>query len=458
MTAGKKALILFLFLLSTLPGLAQLQSVYTFQKDDTVLKRKLYERSVQKKDELVNLLGKDHKDEYKKAYERRLKEVKELLLSPSTVTDSFAHNYLQSIVNRIITANPELKGIDARVVFTRDWWPNAYSIGEGTIAMNAGLLVFMNNEAELAFALCHELAHYYLDHSGTAIKKYITTINSKEYQDELKRLSKEEYRVNEQLEKFAKTLVFDNRRHSRDKEAEADRQAFFFFKRTGYDGMAIRTSLEMLDKVDDSSLFKPLDLQQMFTFNEYAFKQKWIKKESVIFGAMGEDDGSGLTKKEKDSLKTHPDCAIRITLLADSMKLVKGKNFLVDEKAFNKLKEDFIAEMAELSYDYESLSRNLYFGLQLLQEEKYKPLGILTVVRALNLIYEKQKEHKIGLVVSVESKYFPEDYNLLLRLLNRIRLDEIAALSYYFGARHQATMHGYEGFEEELNKAKKYMN
>lgn len=454
MIAGKKVLILFLVLLP-LYGLAQLQPVYSFQKDDSLLKQKMYDISASKNSQLISSLGKENKDDYKKIYDERLKNIKELLLSRRTVTDSVAHNYLQAVLNRIIAANPELKGTDARVVFTRDWWPNAYSMGDGTIAFNAGLLILMRNEAELAYVLCHELAHYYLDHSGLAIRKYVSTVNSDEFQKELKRLSREDYRVNEQLEKLAKKMVFDNRRHSRDKEAEADRQAFIFLKRTGYSGMGIKTALQMLDRSDDTLLFRPLKLEELFSFNDYPFKPKWTRKESAIFGAMGEDDGSGLTKKEKDSLKTHPDCAKRISLLEDSINTLEGKDFLVDEKRFEQLKKDFFAEIAEHNYQNGNLGRNLYFSLQLLQQEAYRPLATVSVVRALNALYEAQKNHKIGLAVDTETRGYPEDYNLLLRLLNRVRLDEIASLAWYFGSAHQEGMKNYKGFEEEWNKAKK---
>lgn len=454
MMAGKKVLTLFLVMLPFY-GLAQLQPVYSFQKDDSLLKRQMYELSARKNSQLISSLGKENRDDYKKIYEERLDNIKDLLLSRRTVTDSVAHQYLQAVLNRIIAANPELKGTDARVVFTRDWWPNAYSMGDGTIAFNAGLLILLRNEAELAFVLCHELAHYYLDHSGLAIRKYVNTVNSDEFQKELRRLSKEQYRVNEQLENLAKKMVFDNRRHSRDKEAEADKQAFLFLKRTGYDGMGIKTALQMLDRSDDTLLFRPLKLEELFGFNDYPFKSKWTRKESAIFGAMGEDDGSGLTKKEKDSLKTHPDCSKRISLLEDSIITIKGKDFLVDEKRFEQLKKDFLAEIAEQNYRNGNFGRNLYFSLQLLQQETYRPMATVSVLRALNAIYEAQKNHKIGLAVDTETKGYPEDYNLLLRLLNRVRLDEIASLAWYFGSARQEGMKKYQGFEEEWNKARK---
>ena len=132
------------------------------------------------------------------------------------------------LIRRGWQANSNISTSQLRVVITRDWWPNAYSLGDGSLAINAGLLVFLENEAQLAFVLCHELAHFQLAHTSRSIREYVETINSESYQAELKRLSKETYRVNEQLEKLAKKFVFHTRRHRRDHEAEADRQALQF--------------------------------------------------------------------------------------------------------------------------------------------------------------------------------------------------------------------------------------
>ena len=438
---------------------AQLQPVYNFQQDDTVLKNNYYEKALQKKTSSINSLAEENKEEYKKIYENRFKEIEELFKSSRSLTAAEAHNYLQSVLQKIIVANPELKGLELRVVFSRDWWPNAYSMGEGTIVVNAGLLVFLANEAELAFVLCHELSHYYLDHSGKAIKKYVETVNSEELQKELKRLSKEEYRVNEQLGKLTQSLLFDSRKHSRNNEAEADMQAFRFMKNTGYDCHAVISTLQLLDKVDDSSFFKPLHIEQAFNFNEYPFKKKWIQKESAIFSQLDEND-SPLSAKEKDSLKTHPDCAKRIVLLGDSIKTTgnTGKLFQVNEPYFRQLKKDFIAEIAEQCYAGNNLSRNLYYSLSLLQTGENVPLTVYSIARCLNKLYEKQQQHTLGLAIDLENKRFPEDYNQLLRLLNKVRLDEIVSINYYFCRQRQELMKNYAGFAEEMNKAIRLKN
>jgi Peptidase family M48 len=436
------------------PVSGQQVTVYNFQQDDTLLKRTYYNQALEQKNSLVAGLDKQYKTDYKEIYEERFKAVGGLLLSNRNVTEPAANNYLQSILQKIILVNPELKGRTLRIVFTRDAWPNAYSMGEGTIVFNAGLLVFLHNEAELVFILCHELAHDYLNHGNNAIRQQVETVNSEDFKKEMKRLSKQEYRVGQQFEQLVKKLAFGNRRHSRTNEAAADAQALRFMKKTGYDCYASTTCLQLLDKVDDSALFKPLQLPAIFNFPEYAFRQRWIEKESAIFGQMNSDESPVLNKKEKDSLKTHPDCSQRIQLLQDSVKSVPaGKSFLVNETLFRQLQKDFIVEMTEQGFKNDQLGQHLYFSLLMLQNGANLPYTTYAVARCLNRIYLLQKEHRLGLSMDKEARGYPDDYNLLLRFADKLKLDELAELAYHFCRQHEAAMKAYPVFEKELAAA-----
>lgn len=445
------ALLFTFFICSLCKG--QLVPVYSFQQDDTLQKRKYFNEALDKKKQLIAGLQKEYIKDYKQAYEDMFEVVEDLLISPRSVTEKTADNYIKSIVAKIINANPELNGLDVRVIFSRDMPPNAYSIGDGTIAFNAGLFVFLGNEAEMAFVICHELAHYYLDHSRKRLDKYVAIANSDSLKREFKRLSKQEYKVAEQFEKLLKTFVFDIRRHSRDNEEEADRVGMQFLKKTGYSGNGFVTSMKLLDKIDDTALFTTLNLQKILSFPAYPFKERWIKKESVIFGALNPDDATGLTKKERDSLKTHPDCSKRILLLADSAATIKGSNFQVNEHYFKQLKEEFIPEIVEEVFKSGNISFNLYLSLQMLQDGKYNPLAIYSIARDLNLIYKHQKDHEMGLIIDSENKRHDEEYNLLIRMIYRMKLNEIAELNDSFCSYYQEQMKSYEGFTQEMKKA-----
>lgn len=435
---------------------AQLQPVFTFQKDDTSIKRKYFNEALQKKNTLVNSLAEKNKKDYKQAYDDMFDMVEELFISSRSVTEQAADKYIKAVAGKIIAANPELKGLDVRVVFSRDFFPNAYSIGDGTIAFNAGLFVYLENEAQMAFVISHELAHYYLNHSGQKLARYVTLKNSDSLKKEIKKLVKQEYGVMAQLEKLVKSLTFDIQRHSRDREEEADKVGLQFLKNSGYNGGAFVTTMELLDKIDDTAFFSPLKLPKVLSFPDYPFKERWIKKESSIFSAMNSDEASGLTQKERDSLKTHPDCSKRIALLSGEAQKIKGQHFLVDENLFRKLKQDFVPEIMEEIYWQGNIGYHLYQSLRMLQDNKYIPLAVYSITRDLNRLYEYQKNHELGLIIDTESRYSTENYNEFLRMLYRLRLNEIAELNTAFCFAYKNQMAGYEGFAAEMTKAVRY--
>jgi len=434
---------------------AKSQSSHIFWKDDSLLRKKYFDQSMQKKQALIAAVPKLYAKDYKEIYDHQFGEIQDLWTGTRAVTFPDVNNYLQSIVREIVAANPEIQKTDARVVFTRDGWPNAVSMGDGSIAINGGLFVFLHNEAELAFVICHELSHYYLDHTNKSIKRIVDHYNSEDFKKEMKRLSKQEYGAGKEIDELMKRLAFGSRRHGRENEKEADRQAFLFLKNTGYDCNGIISCLRLLNEVDDSSIYKPLIPEAVFNFDEYPFKRKWVQKESVLFGAMTGDDLSPFTTQEKDSLKTHPDCVERIFLLQDSVKKIKaGRKFLVDEHFFYRIRKDFFAEITEQEFKNDNLTHNLYNNLLMLQNDEYTSLAVYSVVRDLNILFQRQKNHKLG-DIEKETRGYPADYNLLLRIIDRLRLDEIAAINYFFCKKYESQMVGYEGFAEEKRKAQK---
>jgi len=453
---GKPYILLSLiFSIHHLCSHAQLKPVYHFQIDDSLQKKEYYIQASEQQRKLISSLGKEYREDYKYIYEGRFELVTELFNGTKTVTDQKVHQYLQQVLKDITDANPELKALTIRLFFSRDSWPNAYSIGEGTLLVNAGLFVYLENEAQLVYIICHELAHLYLDHSNKKIKKNVETLNSEAFKKEIKRISKQEYNAGRQLDSLIKNISYGFLRHSRENETEADQYALRFIKNTNYDSKAIISCLQLLDKVDDSSFYKPLVLEQVFNFNEYPFKKRWVQKESVLFGQMVNDD-SPLSAKEKDSLKTHPDCDKRIDLLRESVQsTTAGKFFITDESYFNQLKKDFLVEITEQLFKSNALSRNLYLSLQMLQQQENLQFAIFSVARCLNMLYEAQKNHWLGKATVKENREYTNDYNLLLRMIDRLKLDEIADLSYSFCRYYQVLMEGYEGFDNEFKKARK---
>ena len=437
---------------------AQQNPFYTFQTDDAILKKNWVQSIRMVKTSWLSKVNPSLKKDYEEIYKTHFEQIEKIINGKSSITAKEPHAYLQQVVTKIIKANPVLIADELRIFFTRDWWPNAYSMGDGSIAINAGLVIHMHNEAELAFVLCHELAHYYRAHTLQSVDNYVSVTNSPAFQNRLKELSKQQYGVNKELEKLSLNLIFNSRHHSRSKETEADLQAFSFFKNTGYNANGIVSLLQLLDTVDRATVFPKLNVQTILNFEGYPFKKKWIQEESAIFAKIQTQTADDKAK-EVDSFKTHPDCVVRIATLKDSVSSHNaGKNFLVDENYFQKLKEELLLEMIEHTYQSDNLSRNLYYNLQLLQQQKQSNLAAYFIVRDLNKLYEQQKKHKAGLLVDTENKFYAEDYNQLLRLLNRIRLDELAQMTRAFCNRYLSSLKDFQPVVEQINIAEKNNN
>jgi predicted Zn-dependent protease len=306
----------------------------------------------------------------------------------------------------------------------------------------------------------HELAHYYLHHHEKEMRAYVEKINDEQFQKKLKHISRQGYSVNQQLDDLLKTMVFDSRRHGRANEAEADEYALRFMKNTGYDCNAIKTCLQTLDDIDDTTYFtNPPAIQKELNFPAYPFKQSWITRQSSIFSAIKKDD-SPESQQEKDSLKTHPDCAQRILLFEShwTKDNEKRSSFLVNEEKFNELKRQLYYEMMEECYHEDELSRNLYYALELLENEPGNGFAIYSVVRCFNRLWYLQKNHQLLGSIEKEDPSFPAPYNLLLRMLDRLRLDEIVSLNTAFAAGYAEQMKTYPGFAAELDTLHKTNN
>jgi hypothetical protein len=211
----------------------------------------------------------------------------------------------------------------------------------------------------------------------------------------------------------------------------------------------------MLDTVDDSAFYGKLDIPLLLSFKEYPCKEKWIQNESSIFGQMKED-ASGLSQKEKDSLRTHPDCNKRIAAIRPLISGQKGNDqFLVDSAYFFQLQKRFSLEIIEQLYREENFTLYLYYALGLLQSKQERPYAIYSIARAMNSLYYAQLNHRIGLVTDKESRTQSSDYNLICRMVDRLRLHELAEFNYHLCKNFQSEMTDFTDFQKEFHQSQK---
>ncbi len=424
----------FLFLISscTTALFAQQPASYLPLKDDSVqlalIKKAIKDNYLK---DSTSITG-ENKKYTVNLYRERIGFINEMFDAKAFIYTAETNNYLTSLVNEIFKTNPALKNLGTRFLFSRAYWPNAFSTGEGTIVFNIGLFSKLDNESQVIFVLCHELSHLYLNHSNKAIDNYINTLYSEEFQAKLKALKKKEFEKNRELDKLEKGMVFSSRRHGRQHEAEADSMALVFMKNTGFDTRESLACLGILDSIDKDTYNTEEGLRSIFNAVDYPFQSKWLKKEQSFFSVSADNN---VTDKEEDSLKTHPDCKVRIAKLSpgiEKLSSAAAKKFLVDEAAFNKLKQTFAFEAMKFCFDNKLISRCLYLAMELYKQYPDNAYVVTSIGKCFNLFYENQKNHTLNNIVSLPSPLGEKNYNTLLEFIQNIKLQDMAGIGYFF--------------------------
>ena len=377
-----------------------------------------------------------HGKEIKKVYEERYEYLVEQIENGHYIEDETVSLYFQNILQHIIESNPKLKHREVRLLISRSSAPNASCIGEGTLVLNIGLINRLENESQLAFVICHELAHYTRNHVNRSIIKSVNVLHSKKTQKELSKISKLKYNRTDRATQLLKTIAYDKRRHGREHEEEADSIGLSFLKNTKYDVNEAVSLLKVLDKIDEEKYKNGVNFKKWFNHPDYPFRDRWLEKEDFIQMKVADEDEDF----SSDSLKTHPDCSKRIQSLGRQLKDFSNPEqsvFIQNKQWLN----DFITatdfEMIQRNYDYGNLALSFYYTLQLL--EKY-PENVY-LYNMIGQCFESYREarliHEGSLYVPIASNTSESNYNQMLLFLNNLRTRELSKVAYYFMNQHK---------------------
>jgi len=406
--------------------------------------------------DLVNLPAINKKD-LSEVYRLRWKSIEEKFDKQEIFLSASAQSYLNQIVSEIRKSNPSISKTEFSCYFSRSYIPNASYIGEGLILFNMGLFQRLDNESELAFILCHEIAHFLLQHAEKSMNDYVTMMNSKATQAELSKIKKSEYGKRERLLNLVEGLTFDSRRHSRSHESQADSMAVELLRNTRFSISGAVTTMEKLDVIDTDTLNIADCLAKMFNATQYPFQKRWLSKDAGLLGGLAKLAGEEMA----DSLKTHPDCKKRIELLRNQMKdwrQTTSSNFILDSVRFVNLRDDFRYETAEYAYIDKNYTRSLFLTMELINAKPGDAYLVTHIGKLLNGLYIGQKTHTLGKVIDYPSPGNQPNYNLLLQFVQNLYLDEIAGINYYFLLRYQSQMSAYTPFRRVFSDSERFFH
>lgn len=442
-----------------LPVCIRAQEVFQYNSSlaDTAAKAQLFLLTTRKFEADKNSLSGTYKKELEKEYAERFNYIRKLYDQQELMLDGEAKTYLDQLSASILQHNPELALLQPRILFSRNYVPNAASYGEGTILFHAGLFSRLKNESQAAFVLCHELAHYYLDHSNKRIAQYVNTVNSKAFQQQLKEIQKSEYMKNRAVNELAQSVSYKNRRHGRYNESEADSLALEFLRKTNFDIRESLTALALLDSIDGHK-HPGLSVKEVFNFPEYPFKERWIRQPSRSLGEAMLQAGAGTPKDSAaaDSLKTHPDCSKRIADLTASVKAYHTQEkqlFVVSRTMFEKLGRRFDYDIIDYCFFSKETGRALFYALQLYRKEYNSPYLATMIGKCFNQLYDARVEHVMSKHADAPHPEMEQEYAEFLRFLQNLSLTDIASLNYYFMQRESSRFRHYKDFQEATARA-----
>lgn len=192
-----------------------------------------------------------------------------------------AHNLLEKSGNEALKSKFKFYVLRSNIV-------NAICMPDGSIFITVGLLSQMENEAQLAFVIGHEMQHFLSQHG-------------KESFLELEKLKAEYNRGRIDFESAVSSLSA----HSREHEIESDNGGFDIFKKAGY---ATSEAEKMLMVLQYSHL--PFDEKKIdatiFNSERYIIPNSYFDF-SDVFSSI-EDDS-----ERDDSKSSHPNIKTRIT-------------------------------------------------------------------------------------------------------------------------------------------------
>jgi tetratricopeptide (TPR) repeat protein len=177
--------------------------------------------------------------------------------------------YVDSVCTRLIADRPTPENVKFRCLILRDPMQNAYAEPNGTVYVTTGLLALLENEAQLAGVLGHELTHTYNRHlylENRSMRKKVLAIN---ILSAAASVAPGGPNVSAGVQIFGaavqlgaaitdQILIASVYGYSRDKEQEADSNGLATMYAASYDPNAMARSFELLDQGSRYE-FEPFD-------------------------------------------------------------------------------------------------------------------------------------------------------------------------------------------------------
>ncbi|MDX2001000.1 MAG: M48 family metallopeptidase [Chitinophagales bacterium] len=310
-----------------------------------------------------------------------------LLLSGKVLFNDPVSNYLNSVMQNLLKDEPELKS-KIKIYAVKSAAVNAFATDNGIILVNVGLLAQLENEAQLAFVLSHEVSHYV---KGHAMDMYVNSSKIQQSKGIYKDFSLDD-----------RLLAKSN--YSKELETVADELGLERFVKTTYSLKAIEGAFDVLEYADmpfdevpfDKSFFESENLvfpKSYFEKKKDADEEERKASDEEEDTEEGEEDDEG-EEEAYDSHPSVPERRINLHPLYDSLPNANRVDFIVSEVEFKKVRDLCRFECSRIyltEMNYEHAIYNSYLLLKKYPDNIFLKKNIAKALLALT-VYNNEGE------------------------------------------------------------------
>ncbi|MCB0704354.1 MAG: M48 family metallopeptidase [Saprospiraceae bacterium] len=274
--------------------------------------------------------------------------IDDLLQSGLVLFNDEVSNYLNEVMQKLLWDEPELQKY-VTVYTLRTESVNAFATNQGAIFVTLGLISMLENEAQLAYILSHELVHVKEKH---ALNLYLKTAT-------LQKGGKDSDLIEETG--ISESLLSENH-YSKEVETEADNLGLERLLKTNYSFATLNSVFDIFKYAYLPFAEVPFD-RAVFEGNHYIFPENFFLEE--LNEITGEDEDAD------DSESSHPNIGTRRMAMQGAIKDLSNEGrqeFLVSEETFIRVRELARFEIPLLHLHAESFAEVIYCCHLLLQK------------------------------------------------------------------------------------------
>jgi len=300
------------------------------------------------------------------------------------------------------------------------------------VMVNLGLLERLTSVDQIAFVIAHELGHDVANHVVQELKRRSNSLGNEEFRKTLRRITHKQIGLTSNTWKLLNGYFANHMEFRRQNELTADSIGLIFMQKAGFRGTDALAALKILDESDKIRFTDTLKLEEHFSFENYPFKSYWLNSADTDPAWIADS----LLYKTPDSLKSHPDCDVRMEKLTKQLIISTNRNWIDDSIELDNLHAAISFETLQSILQSENLALALYTSLHL--EEQYPYIQYPKCVSAICLfeLGQAMRRNEYLEYVDFPDKQYGPAYNKFLVFLHNMNSSTLIKLSNLYMTRY----------------------